>query len=250
MGMEIIYDSALKLMDESFDTLSLKLDSPKKCFASDGIRFRYRYEEKDIRQAILQKLVRIVTGLRAVRILNKAGFLQEQASLQRMLDEFQEDIMFLCLAIVNDDHTKIHKKYLDNFYQEKLYIPESAIKSSQKRSMIRRKEIRAFFSKFCSVGFSQSKMIENSKSIFKTYSGYLHGASPQIMELFFGNPPRFHLQGAQQSPFYEDHAKDIKNYFLRGIISFSFASSAFKDFVLNEKINKFIKEFVSTTGCA
>lgn len=90
--MDRVYDSALKLMVESFDTLSQKLVSPIACSMGDG--YVYRYQEKSTYQAILQKLAREVTGLQSIRLLNKAGLFQEQASLQRMLDEFQEDIMF------------------------------------------------------------------------------------------------------------------------------------------------------------
>jgi hypothetical protein len=160
--MDRLYDSALMLMDDSFDTLSQKLVSPIKVSMGKRKWYVYRYLEKSIRQAILQKLAREVTGLRAVRLLNKAGFLQEQASLQRMLDEFQEDISFLCLAIIYDDFTSHHKEYLDAFYQEEFDNPESAIKSSQKRPMIPRKKIRAFIGKNRGIGYDQSKVVEVS----------------------------------------------------------------------------------------
>jgi len=94
--MDRLYELTLKLMVESFETLSQKLVSPQKCYMSNGNGYVYRYEKKSIRQAILQELAREVTGLQPAILLNKAGFLQEQASLQRILGEFQEDNMFLC----------------------------------------------------------------------------------------------------------------------------------------------------------
>jgi len=195
--MDRLYDSALELMCESFDTLSKKLVSPIACSMGDG--YVYRYQEKFIYQAILQKLAREVTGLQAVRLLNKAGFLQEQASLQRMLDEFQEDIMFLCFAIISDDLTALHKKFLDAFYQEEFDIPDSAIKSAQKRPMIPRKKIRAYISnKIPGAGYDQSTKSEVLRTLSKVYSGFVHGASPQIMELYYGSPPQFHLKGAHK----------------------------------------------------
>jgi hypothetical protein len=56
----------------------------------------YRYKEKSIYQAIVQKSAGVITGLQAIRLLNKSGYLQEQAALQKTLDEFEEDIAFLC----------------------------------------------------------------------------------------------------------------------------------------------------------
>jgi hypothetical protein len=246
--MDKLYDSAMKLMIESFDTLSQKLPGPKKC--SEGREYFYRYEEKSIFQAILLKLAREVTGLQAVRLLNKAGFLQEQASLQRMVGEFQEDIMFLCFAIMFDDLTDLHKKYLDYFYLEEFDNPESAIKSSQKRPMVPRKKIFAYISKHLGKEYGQREVKEVIRTHSKTYSGYVHGASPHIMELYFGSPPRFHLQGAQKSPLYEDHVEDILNYFYRGILDFVFAAKSFGDEVLVKKIHTYSKEFALNSGRA
>lgn len=156
----------------------------------------------------------------------------------------------LCFGIIHDDLTNLHTKYLDAFYQEEFDIPESAIKSSQKRPMISRKKIRAFISKDRGTGYAQSSAIEVSRTISKAYSGYLHGASPQIMELYYGNPPQFHLQGAHKSPLYKAHEGDLLNYFYRGILDFAFAAKSFEGEVLFEKIYKFSKEFASDSGRA
>lgn len=58
-----------------------------------GDSFVFRYEEKTLLQALIQKLARMVSGLHAARLLCDNGFLQEQRALQRMLDEFHEDLV-------------------------------------------------------------------------------------------------------------------------------------------------------------
>lgn len=103
--------------------------------------------------------------MQAIRLLNKAGLLQEQAALQRTLDEFEEDITFLCFGIIFDEITDLHKKYLAAFYEEEFDDPESAIASTQKRPMILRKKIRAFNSKDRGAGYDQSSSIEVSRTI-------------------------------------------------------------------------------------
>ena len=65
-----------------------------------GDAFVFRYKEKTIQQAMVQKLARVVSGLHAAWLLLENGFLQEQAAVQRMLDEFHEDILFLAFAVM------------------------------------------------------------------------------------------------------------------------------------------------------
>ncbi|MBL4894992.1 MAG: hypothetical protein JKY59_09045 [Emcibacter sp.] len=239
--MDKIYTLALDVMGQSFEILSKKISPPCKVSMSNG--YDYRYKEKSIEQAIIQKLARLVTGLQAITSLNKTGFYQEQAALQRMLDEFEEDITFLCFAIIFNDFTDHHQKYLDYFYEEEFDVPENSIASKQKRGMVSRQKIRAFIYK----DRRQSSSIEVSRTISKNYSGFLHGASPQIMELYFGNPPKFQLWNTINSPFRADHMDDLFNYYYRAIFSFYFSANAFGDDKLCDKIIKFSDEFTITS---
>ena len=245
-SMDQLYEKALDMMAQAFDVLSKKVGNPELQPMGDG--YVYRYKEKSIYQAIVQKLVRVVTGLRAISFLNKAGLLQEQAALQRTLDEFEEDIAFLCFGIIFSDITDLHNKYLTAFYEEEFDDPESAIASTQKRPMIPRKKIRAFNSKDRGAGYDQSSTIEVTRTISKAYSGYVHGASPQLMELYYGVPPRFHLSGGTDSPFYEDHLEDLLNYYYRGILSFAFAAKAFGEENLFKRIRDFSVKFAEASG--
>lgn len=244
--MDQLYHQALEMMGLAFDVLSRKVGDPQRQPMGDG--FAYRYKEKSIYQAIVQMLARAVTGLRAISLLNKAGYLQEQAALQRTLDEFEEDIAFLCIGIIFDEITDLHREYLAAFYEEEFDDPQSAIRSTQKRPMIPRKKIRAFVSKDRGAGYEQSSTIEVGRTISKAYSGYVHGASPQLMELYFGNPPRFQLSGGTHSPFYEDHIEDLLNYYYRSILSFAFAAKAFGEEALFKRVLDYSEEFAVALG--
>ena len=127
-------------------------------------------------------------------------------------------------------------------------VTESAIASTQKRPMISREKIRAFNSKDRGVGYDQSSTIEVHRTIGKVYSGYLHGASPQIMELYFGDPACFHLSGGIDSPFCIDHKEDLLNYYYRAILSFSFAAKAFSDEPLFDQLGTYSSEFAIKSG--
>lgn len=244
--MDKLYRQALEMMGIAFAVLSQKVGVPQRQPMGDG--YVYRYKEKSIHQAIVQKLARVVTGLQAISLLNRTGFLQEQAALQRTLAEFEEDIAFLCFGIIFDEITDPHKDYLTAFYEEEFDVPESAVRSKQKRPMIPRKKIRAFVSKDRGTGYDKSSSIEIGRTLNKAYSGYVHGASPHLMELCFGNPPRFHLSGGTDSPFYEDHLEDLLNYYHRSVLSFAFAAKAFGEETLFARLSDYSREFAAASG--
>jgi hypothetical protein len=92
--------------------------------------FVFRYAEKTLHQALVQKLARLVSGLHAAHILCSKGFVQEQASLQRILDEVAEDISFLSFSVISNDSTEAHKTYLFAFFQEE-FDPNDLVVSSK-----------------------------------------------------------------------------------------------------------------------
>jgi hypothetical protein len=198
-------------METTLRDLENRVPSPKVIKFGKGHVFRY--VERSIHQAIIQKLARTISGLHAARILLDHGFVQELGALQRMLDEFQEDITFLSYAVIYDGLTELHQRYLDAFYEEELDKPEDPVASTQKRPMIPRKKIRAYLARLEGSNIDPSRGIELSKTITKTYSGFIHGASPHIMDMYGGNPPRFHVTGMLGTPRIDEHADDIWNYF-------------------------------------
>ena len=236
----------LNILANAFDDLYRSLEKPEQ--QRIGYGYVYRFREKSVRQAIIQKLARLVTGLQAIITMNRCGLLQEQATIQRTLDEFDQDILFLCHAIIYDDWTEHHQTYLDAFYQEEFDNPDSAIESSQKRQMVKRNKIVAFISKERGTGYDQSSTSNLIRMVYKTYSGYLHGASPQLMELYYGSPPTFHLFGSKDSPFYKDASGDIINYFYRAILTFAHSAKAFGHELLFKKIYDFSVEFAKASG--
>lgn len=245
--MNRLYTLALEAMDQWFEALEQTIEQP--CRIQKGSRYDYRYKEQSVYQAIILKLARIVTGLRAISVLNKAGLYQEQAALQRMQDEFCEDVRFLSIAITENDFTEHHQKYLDYFFEEEFDDPDSAIKSTQNRGMVPRQKIRAFITKDRGTGLPQSDNVEISRTISKLYSGYVHGASSQIMDLYFGNPPNFHLLDTINSPLRQVYTDDVLNYYYRALHAFAVSAKAFGHCELYNEIIAFSKEFARNSGC-
>src|SRR5438874_6976690 len=103
--MDSLYDQTLLNMGNILQGLAARVPAPKLVSLHGSPAFRY--VEKTIHQAMIQKLARVVTSLHAARLLLEHGFVQEQAALQRMLDEFHEDISFLAYAAIYNDHTPL-----------------------------------------------------------------------------------------------------------------------------------------------
>jgi hypothetical protein len=246
--MDELYLHTLGNMEATLANLTNRVPKPQRVPMCDS--FAFRYVEKSIHQAIIQKLARVISTLHSARILLEYGFIQEQSALQRMLDEFLEDITFLSYALIANEVTELHRSYLNYFYEEEFDIPEDAIKSTQKRPMVPRQKIHAYLSKLEGSGLDQNLGVEVRRTISKAYSGYVHGASPHIMEMFGGNPPKFHVAGMIGTPFFNTHQHDLENYFYRGICVFAIAVRAFGDDALFLSIKYYCDEFGQQIGQA
>lgn len=106
--MDALYDHALEQLDKAFRRLENMVPPPQMVPCQNSFVFRYR--EKTIHQALIQKLARLVSGLHAARLLCEQGLLQEQSAVQRMLDEYHEDILFLVTAVISQKITPDHQQ--------------------------------------------------------------------------------------------------------------------------------------------
>jgi hypothetical protein len=242
--MERLYDYALSNMEHTVHSLAQRVPPPQAVPYKDS--FVFRYVEKTIHQALVQKLTRVVTGLKAARLLMEHGFLQEQGALQRILDELHEDISFISLAVIYDDVTPLHKAYLDAFYEEE-FDADSAFDSTQKRPMIPRQKVRAYIARQEAAALDPSRGVELGRTISKAYSGFIHAASPHIMDMYGGSPPHFHIRGMKGTERQDEHREDLWNYFYRSVIAFAWVAKAFGDDLLFSEIQRFSREFERTT---
>jgi hypothetical protein len=109
--------------------------------------------------------------------------------------------------------------------------------------MIPRRKIQAHLAKREESGLDPSTALEFNRTISKTYSGFVHAASPQIMDMYGGNPPHFHVNGLLGTERHEEYRDDLWNYFYRSIIAFGIAAKAFGDQTQFDTISQFLLEF-------
>ena len=240
--MNEIYNKVLDVMDEGLSIFMEKVPGPKKVPFKD--HFVYCYTEKSIHQAIILKLVRMISGLRATKLLAEHGFVQEQASLQRMLDEITESIEFLSYAAISGDITDLHEEYLKAFYEK------MDTESSRNRPMIPRKKLRQYIesmdrksSQTAGENKNVNKDVDPSRMLTKVYSDCLHAAAPAIMDLYYGGTQTFHTKGVLGTPRHREHIQDFMHVMFRAILIFIFASLAFGEENVRNKIKEASKPF-------
>jgi hypothetical protein len=215
--MRTLYLQTINVLTNTFRRLEPQVPSPQRVQFRDG--FVFRFVEQTLEQALLLKLARVVTGLRAVDVLLQAGLLQEMAATCRMLDEIGEDVAFLAVPLTNDEITELHKRYLRGFWAEEFQDSDNTLARHQKPDAPRRNKIQAYVQRVLNPVDNLSVISDVSQAVSSTYSGYVHASAPQVLDLYGGHPPCFHIEGMQETPRMKEHIYDAWNYFYRSIAS-------------------------------
>jgi hypothetical protein len=71
--MDEMFDQTLQNMEECHGALAARVHQPKAVAYGDG--YVFRYHERNVHQALVQKLARVISGLHAARLLLAHGFL-------------------------------------------------------------------------------------------------------------------------------------------------------------------------------
>lgn len=225
--METLYFETLTWMDEKIARFYAQIPHRKPVRKANS--FAPRFVEKTVQQAIIQKLVRIASGLRATNLLLESGFLQERAALSRIINEQEDDVCFLALASLQAHPPQILTQYLAAFYSEEESVDNWRNKTRViGRNLVSRRKILSYISDHSGIE-NDDRSPDPAIALGFAFSGYVHGASPHIMEMFNTSTNSFKSDAWLQSPFLEDHEHDLWNYYYRGIISFAFAAKSFGD---------------------
>lgn len=230
---------ALRFITETFHELAVQVPPPQLTQTPAGLHMRYR--EQLIEQALILKLARIVTGLKSIQILLDYGLTQEQGALQRILDDLDEDILFLVEAKITGKTSELHKQYLADFWREIFDDPDPR-KSDLDYRAVPRKKIRAHVSRFISAD-DPSAAVAVGKVLQKGYSGFIHAAASNIMDIYGGYPPRFHVEGLLGTSSIEDYQHNAWDYFYRGLGAAAMTAIALKDKRCFQQIYDYTKRF-------
>ena len=123
-------------------------------------------------------------------------------------------------------HERIHDDYLRFFWEEEFDVPKNPLQSSQSRGMVRRDKILAYVARTYTPNDPSSTQ-NTFSTIFRGYSGYVHGAAVHILDIFDGQ--RFQTPVAPGETRHDSAVKDFMNYPPRCISAGFFVALSFKD---------------------
>lgn len=210
--------------------------------------FVFRYANKGIHEALIQKLARYISGLNATTVLLRAGYVQEAGVLLRTLDEIQEDILFLGSAETHGAHTGHHSKYLEAFFAEAVFSRGDVSQEISKPNLVPRKKIRAHTMNVLGEKVNISQALHAAESVSTAYSGFVHAASENIMEMYGGTPPHFHLEGMRDTPRMSECAQGVEDYMHRGLLATIMVAKAFGEASLVNELYEFLARYESANG--
>ncbi len=239
-----LYIEMLAIMEAAFRRFEAAV--PKPTWIESERRFRCKQES--IHQALIQKLARVQSSLHASLLLLQHGYLMELGILHRVIDETNEDIEFLVLAVTNDRIRPLHERYLKAFWAEEFSDTSQPQKTHQSRDMIRRKSIRAYNARILGIDTEFSNAVHAGKVINKVFSGFVHGASPHILESFGGNPPYFHTEGLLGTPRMPEYERSLWNYMWRGLLSYIHVARALGAETIRDELIRHKLRFETLAG--
>lgn len=237
---------AVMVMTNALRRMESSIPSPER--VSVGNFFVFRYANRGILEALVQKLARHISGLNAVAVLLGAGYVQEIGVLFRTLDEIQEDIFFLASAETNGDRSERHAQYLQAFYADAVLSRKEDSLQIPKPNLAPRKKIRSHVTKVLGKGANVSQALDAEESIGTAYSGYVHAASENIMEMYGGDPPQFHVQGMLGTPHIHSCERNAETYVYRGLMAATVVAKAFGDKPLVGALYEFLARYESANA--
>ena len=205
-----------------------------------------RFVTEEPTDAVFLKFGRVVSLCRALLLLMDHGFIQEQAIIQRSIDETNEDIMYLSLNITKAGVSEKFDEFLQEFWKEDYLDPNDPVGTNIKRGFTRKGIVGFIHRVFGQDNPSQADAIH--KSIYSMYSGFTHGAAPQIMELYDFENRQFLARGLLGTNRHLDYVFDAANSIYRTLLSACVIGKAFGSHSLNLAAKQCADQFLTDMG--
>ncbi|WP_127145028.1 hypothetical protein [Pelagibacterium montanilacus] len=190
-----------------------------------GATYAHRYVERQARQALILKSVRLSSALRAGWVLLQNGLVLDAGATMRALDELESDIMFIAGPLLfQQPFEKRHDQYLAEFFQEEFDHPDP-VQATQRRNRVSRRDIRAYVARTYNAGLPVSQVVALNETIDATFSGYVHGAAVHIFDVYDGRTFVLPLRTTDQR--LSDMMEQYVLYVHRAMMAVAVASKVF-----------------------
>jgi hypothetical protein len=217
-------------------------------FREVGPHEHFRHEVLTESLTCYLKGIKSISTLNASIILLRHGYAQEVGALCRMVDDFCNEIFFLLMPQGRDEFSDDQIRFLENFFKEEFDKPDNPLGSAQKRDTVSVKKIHATFGKLAAGELNPSDAQELLRTTHQAFSGYVHGAYPHVMEMYAGNPPKFHVSGMLGTPRIAEWRGQLVGYVQRLIIASVFVARKLGATDFEAPLRALLEDFEKTTG--
>lgn len=232
-------------LEVAVQELGSSFDKPTMVFRGEGRVFRHD-EKTDLLMSYL-KSIRLVSSLNAVLLLLEQGYAQEVGVLFRCIQDFIEDILFLCIPLGENGLSNDQKRFVEEFFQEEFDAPDNPFASTQKRDRVPRSNIQAGIARIKGQPTNPSDAKELYRTIQQAFSGYVHGAYPHIMNMYGGLPPRYHTHGMPGTPRTSEFEEQMTNYIYRSIAAAEIVAKRVGNTSSIDRLSRLRKSFETAT---
>jgi hypothetical protein len=209
--------------------------------------FRHRVKN-DLLMSYL-KCVRAVSSLNAALVLLRNGYVQEVGTLCRCIQDFCDDVLFLATPLGEKEPSADQRRLVEEFYQEDFDQPANPLVSIQKRDRVPRPKIQAGIARIQGHPINPSDATTLHRTIQQVFSGYVHGAYVHTMEMYGGNPPKYHTSGMLHTPRVHEWERQLVNYIYRAVIAAEIVAKRVGATLSIENLRKFREAFETETKC-
>jgi len=185
----------IPLQEKAIKIFSDKTGHPRLIATKNGIYPRYKDPLSVHMQLLLA--IRIVSALNASLYLLEKGFVQEVGVLIRIMEEFKYKILFIQEGHTEGTLTADQKRFINSFFADDITSFEDIL--SQKKiewpqmKKIYASMVRQFKKTVKDV--DMERLQKTLKTIYDTYSKYVHGSYSVAMEMYDMNEARFETKG-------------------------------------------------------
>jgi hypothetical protein len=247
MSLRQLLEETVSGLDECVQALSSSFEAP--VWVTVAGRPAYRHgEQTDLLLSFL-KAVRIASAHNAAMILMRAGFVQEIYALCRMIDEAGEDITFMATPLGDSGASEDQRRFIEEFFQEEFDDPDDLVASARSRDRVSRTRIHAAVSKLTGEGGNPSREQAVARTLYRAFSGFVHGAYVHIMELYVGNPPRFHTRGMLGTPRIRECEENHVSYLCRALLAVETVARRADRADVTDRLCELSINLAKKTGC-
>jgi hypothetical protein len=242
--------SILKRLEEQYQAMAVDVGKPVPQRVPvervEGYWFRYPVQSDNL--ICFLKGVKLVSTLNGALILLRDGYVQECGALFRIASDCYSDILFWLTPRDGDKPSRDQERFFEEFFQEEFEDPAYPLGGNKKRDNVARKTVFASVGALAEGQLNPSDAQSTLLTLHKAFSGYVHGAYPHIMEMYGGDPPRFHMSGMKNTPKQKEAETQFVTELYRAIMVSEFVARKLGREESRVTIRELLEEYETKLG--